>query len=298
MDDDVVMKDVGMPAAGGAGDALAHRSAAVLQLAKEHAHPNDARVTFVEADHTYFVDGQLMGISVTGLIHTASPDDFDPDEALVKMKRGRNWPNAKYADVVSGRLVPWADDRIKTQWRDAGKLATDLGTDLHGCLELRFNGESPRVIDENTATFAWALAWFDTQAAEGWEPWRTEMLIFDKDASLAGSVDFIARHKTRGTYMIIDWKRCGTDKLKSCFGNKRMRKPLDGLEDTKDNKWRLQVNVYREILETHYGWTIERMCMVVCHPDNTAPCAQVYEYERTDAARVLIQSRKERLVMC
>ena len=77
--------------------ALAHRSAAVLKLAREHAHANDARVRFNEEDHTYFVDGELMALSVTGLVHTASPDDFEPDAVIQKMKAGRNWPNPNYS---------------------------------------------------------------------------------------------------------------------------------------------------------------------------------------------------------
>ena len=175
--------------------------------------------------------------------------------------------------------------------------AADLGTDLHGCLELFFNGIEPKLTAENAASFADARAWWATQAADGWVPWRTEMLIYDEAASLAGSVDFIARHSTRGTYMIVDWKRCLTDGLKTSFGNKRMRSPLDALLDTKDNKWRLQVNVYREILEAHYGWVIEAMCMVVCHPDNPVKAAQVFPYERNAAAKVLIQSRVEALAL-
>ena len=286
-------------ASGGSGETavLAHRSAAILKLAKLNAHPRDARVSFVEADHTYFVDGVRMELSVTGLIHTASPEDFNPSAAIAKMKQGRNWPNRKYADCVDGVWVPWPDQRIKDEWAASGKLASDLGTDMHGCLELYFNGVAPTITAVNKQPFADALAWWDTQAALGWEPHRTEMLIFNEAASLAGSVDFIARHTTRGTYMIVDWKRCKTDGLKSCFGGKRMAAPLDSLEDTKDNKWRLQVNVYREILESQYGWRIEAMCMVVCHPDNGVG-AQVYAYDRHDAARVLIQSRIEKLALC
>ena len=281
-----------------AAPALAHRSADVLKLARDNAHPRDARIVFVESDHTYFVDGVLMGLSVTGLIHTASPDDFEPDVVIAKMKRGRNWPNPKYADIQpDGTLKPWADADIKARWKASGTRAADLGTDLHGCLELYFNGIDPKLITENERSYADAQAWWGTQAALGWVPHRTEMLIYDELASLAGSVDFIARHATRGTYMIVDWKRCLTDGLKSAFGNKRMCSPLDSLLDTKDNKWRLQVNVYREILETHYGWVVEAMCMVVCHPDNPAAGAQVFNYERNDAAKVLIQSRIEKLAL-
>ena len=267
----------------------------MLPLAAEHAHPRDARVQFTEEDHTYRVVGVLMGLSVTGLIHTVMPEDFDPVAALAKMKAGSNWPNPKYAeeDDYTGEMIPWSDAKIVATWEADGARASALGTDLHGKLELHFNGLPVGELGEdNQGPFASALAWWASMEARGYRPHRTEMLLYDESASLAGSVDFIARHKDTGRYLVIDWKRCRTDKpgFNRSFGRK-MRAPLSHLDAHTRNKWHLQVGVYAALLQDLYGWDVEGTYMVVCHPGN--PVAEVHHFPPSSEARELLRARRE-----
>ena len=267
-----------------------HRCAEVLKLARLNAHPLDARVRFQEEGHLYFVDGEVMGLSVTGLLSLASSEKFVPEEVAGKMVRGRNWPNKDYADTdEAGNLVPWTVERILASWVEA----QELGTDLHGRLEQYLNevpDARPPEGHKNYRPFMYALAWWEEKVTQGYEPWATEKLIFDKECGVAGSVDFIARNTVTGKFLIVDWKRCLTKKgFDVAFMGKKMLPPLDHLHDHKQNKWALQVNVYREILERNYGIEVEGMCMVVCHPDNAGPL--VYEFQATGDAATLLQSR-------
>jgi len=266
---------------------LGHRASDKLKLALEHSFPRDDRIAFVEDTHTYYVDGVQVRLSVTGLVESVAGEHFDPDAALISMKR--RWPNPKYADVLpDGTLAPWTDVRIKQSWADAGKLASELGTDLHSKIECFLNDVpvsfGPDPATNNRREFGYFLAWWEGQVTLGWRPFRTEAVIFEE---VAGSVDFIAHNSTTGKYGLIDWKRCKTKEagFAKSFG-KRFQAPLQHLEYHKMNKWSLQINVYREILERNYGLEIESMAMVVFHEENEA--AAVFSFPRTADARTLL----------
>jgi ATP-dependent exoDNAse (exonuclease V) beta subunit len=240
----------------------------------------------------YYVDGVAMNKSVTGLIESVASEHFDPDAIIAKMKMGRNWPNPAYADSdEEGKLVPWDDARIKAAWKANGIQASELGTDLHSKIELFMNGEE--VVfgdgpDNNRTEFGYFQAWWDTVKDE-YEPFRTEWVIYDTDLKLAGSIDFVMRSRTTGKYRIVDWKRCKTNDagFSNAFG-KRLLPPLRHVPQTKSNKWGLQVNVYREVLERHYGVEIDGMSMVVFHQTNGT--FQEFAFERSPDAGLLLST--------
>lgn len=60
-------------------------------------NPNEAdgRLIFQERGHAYFWDGRKVGRSVTQLIH-AYCQEFDPQAAIVGMRRSSNWPRPRY----------------------------------------------------------------------------------------------------------------------------------------------------------------------------------------------------------
>ena len=271
---------------------LGHRAAEKLKLAVENAHPMDSRVEFVEDGHTYYVDGKAMPISVTGLIESVSSDHFDPDEIIAKMKAGPNWPNRSYADMApDGTLHPWSDGVIKNLWASSGVRAAALGTDLHSKIEehlndraVPFDGDGP---DSNRAEFQYFLDWWQV-AQRSYDAYRTEWVIFDAAAKVAGSIDFVMRNKTTGKFHIVDWKRCKTHERQflNAFG-KRFLPPLNHLVQHKSNKWMVQVNVYREILERNYGIEIEGMSMVVFHQENDK--AETHSFKRLPEIGVLLE---------
>jgi ATP-dependent exoDNAse (exonuclease V) beta subunit len=88
-----------------------------------------------------------------------------------------------------------------------------------------------------------------------------------------------------GAVFVVDYKRCvvDSDSFQVAFG-KRFAAPLDGLPYHKSNKWALQINVYREILERIYGLQVAAMSMLVCLDG----VATEFPYARNDFARTLI----------
>jgi N-acetyl-anhydromuramyl-L-alanine amidase AmpD len=77
---------------------------------------------------------------------------------------------------------------------------------------------------------------------------------------LAGSVDFVGQ-KSDGSYVIMDWKTSkklndqGWDKA---YGKKAYY-PIEHVNDCEKNKYTMQLNLYKYILEQHYGLQISSM---------------------------------------
>ena len=101
-------------------------------------------------------------------------------------------------------------------------------------------------------------------------PYRTEWRIFDASVSIAGTVDMVYK-KNNGDVFIFDWKR--STKLVDQQGNmllKDFKYGLEGLshvEDNSFNRYVLQQNIYKYILESNYGAKVSSMNLLVLHPD-------------------------------
>ena len=112
---------------------------------------------------------------------------------------------------------------------------------------------------------------------KGFEPYRTEWLVFKEDIKLAGSIDMLYM-KPDGTIAIYDWKRAKEIKFENSFQN--MVAPLDHLPDTNYWHYSLQLNIYRRILEELYDITVSELALVVLHPNNRQ--YKVIELNRMD----------------
>ena len=263
------------------------RAADALKLAVENKHARDEHITFDEGPHTYAVDGVIVKTSVTGLISRVETEHFDAPRIARQLSMSSR-PSEKYSkvDPVTGVRTPLPEADILALW-DA---ARDLGTDLHGKIE-RFLNDIPVTFDSpdavNAIEFRQFEKWWETQLDAGYEAFRTEWVIYD-GPNLAGSIDFVMRKKGANEYVIVDWKRCITSGagFSSAWKSKKMLAPMQHMEETKLNHWKVQVNVYRSILERNYDLNITRMMMVVLYASQDA--AEVYEHDREDSVEELI----------
>jgi hypothetical protein len=232
------------------------------RLAVKNAHPRDARITFREEDHTYAIDGDRTGwTSCTTFIGTFH-EHFDADAVIAKMMSGRNWTKSEYYGMTAAE--------IKAKWEANGVEASTLGTRMHEDIE-RYNNAEPvgnLAGDDYTPNPSKEWEYFldydkNHRQARGFEPYRTEWLVFKEDIKLAGSIDMVYR-KPDGTLAIYDWKRA----KKMEFDNKwqKMLSPLDHLPDTNYWHYSMQLNIYRRILQELYGEVVSELALVVLHP--------------------------------
>jgi predicted RecB family nuclease len=72
--------------------------------------------------------------------------------------------------------------------------------------------------------------------------------------------------KPDGTLAIYDWKRI--EELKTENQWQSGLGPVTHLPDTNYWHYSLQLNVYRYILQKHYGFVVSELALVVLHPSN------------------------------
>ena len=102
-------------------------------------------------------------------------------------------------------------------------------------------------------------------------PYRQEWPVYDKELNIAGTIDLICK-ESDGEFVIYDWKRSTKvvnaqgQPIVEAFGG-RMSKGGITLPDTIFYHYCLQQNLYRYMLEEHYGIRIKAMNLVVLHPD-------------------------------
>lgn len=227
----------------------------------------DGKLSFNEEVHRYSLNGvEFRSVSnIVGMFFK----EFDALAMSLKKCYGNELEAAKLREV----------------WESKGAVASQAGTFLHKQIEDYLNGkQTPELLCDvcykgNYVKVEQAIdisrEWSYFKAFERdvtFQPFRTEWRVFDADARMAGTLDFVCKCSD-GTYEIYDWKR--SNKIDPNERN-RWANGLNGLEhltDTSYIHYCLQQNLYRYMLEKNYGIKVSRMNLVVLHPE--LPCYRV-----------------------
>ena len=233
------------------------------RLAVKNAHPRDARIAFREEDHTYAIDGDRTHWTSCTTFIGSFYEHFDPDAVIAKMMSGRNWTKSKYFGKTA--------EEIKAGWNANGAEASEAGTRMHLDIEHYNNAEPVGNLagDDYAANPSKEWDYFlsyekNHRIPRGFEPFRTEWLVFKEDIKLAGSIDMVYK-KPDGTLAIYDWKRAKSMDFENKW--KKMYPPLSHLPDTNYWHYSLQLNIYRRILQELYGVVVSELALVVLHPN-------------------------------
>jgi len=230
-----------------------------MTLALIHRHPRDNLIHFDEPTHIYTVKGSSKGItSITTFLHSFFPH-FDADAVIKNMMKSKKWPESKWFGMTP--------KEIKDTWNSSGKEASEAGTAMHLGIEMVMNGAEALVEESIKQTIEWKYFWnYWKKDIEIWEPWRTEWEVWDEDLKLAGSIDMIYRNRKDGTFAIYDWKRSKEIKTENSFQSGFG--PVSHLPDSNYWHYTLQLNLYRWLLEKHYGVVVSEMALIILHPNN------------------------------
>jgi len=228
-------------------------------LAKENPHIRDTNITFKDDGHIYTIkqNGGLKGdtgyTSVTTWIHSLF-DKFDADKIIDNMMKSSRWTSSKYYGMTK--------TEIKSQWDANRDTAADAGTKMHYDIECTYN---KMMVSNDSVEYKYFLDFYNDY--KHLEPYRTEMLVYDEELRLAGSIDMIFRC-SNGSLEIYDWKR-SKEIVKANNWNKWIKSSVvDHLPDTNYWHYSLQLNTYKAILIKKYGMTVTDLFLVVLHPDN------------------------------
>ncbi len=253
-----------------------------FRLAIINPHPRDAHITFEESRHIYTINGDSNYTSVTTFNHSQF-EQFDADKVISNMMRSPKWQSSKYYGKTP--------DEIKAQWADNGKSASTSGTRLHFDIECFYNdapneNESPEYKNH-----------FLNFAADHKHliPFRTEWMIYDEPAKLAGSVDMLFKDPNDPNALhIYDWKRCKEITKTNAFCKTAINPLIEELPDTNYWHYCLQLNTYKYIIEKNYGYKVNDLYLVALHPDN-ANYKKIKVINLQPQVEALIEERKAKL---
>lgn len=247
----------------------------------------DGKLSFNEEEHIYSLGG-IEFCSVSNIVSKFFRE-FDAVGISLKKCYGNELEAAKLREV----------------WESKGCVASQAGTFLHKQIEDYLNGkEIPDLLCDvcyqgNYVKCSQRLdisrEWSYFKAFERntpFVPFRTEWRIYDADARMAGTLDFVCACPD-GTYEIYDWKR--SNKIDPTERNP-WANGLNGLEhltDTSYSHYCLQQNLYRYMLQKNYGLKVSRMNLVVLHPE--LPTYRVVPIPPMEREVEIILKRKSRL---
>ena len=240
-------------------------------LAAIHAHPNDTRISFEAASHTYTLDGSPdpLPASVTA-IYGAHFDAFDSASTLRRYmgrwaedETNKYFQLIQYLTLVENKTPAECEVAIARLWAANGAAQAQLGTDMHAWIEQSLNVDpsqplsargGPPPPSSSPELRQYEAFRRDVPLACGWTPYRTEWSIFDAASLVAGQVDALYVDRDGGLHM-VDWKRSKKDlsaqaKHWDRFG--RAGGVLAHVTDTPFHRYSLQQSLYRHILETGY----------------------------------------------
>ena len=152
---------------------------------------------------------------------------------------------------------------ILKEWEDRRIESAKKGVSLHKEIEDYYKGNN---YNDNTIEFQYFLSFINQN--NNLTPFIPELMIFDEDLLVAGTVDMVYEDSD-GSLFIFDWKRsekvCNSDEtikddnFKFAFGE------LRDLGDNSFNKYCLQQNIYKAILEKRYKMKISSMNILILH---------------------------------
>lgn len=266
------------------------------KLLQHNSHPRDHRIQFFDIGHIYDVDGRRDFVSCTTMMHRFY-EPFDADAVVAKMQARdigfREGISPAYV-MRSGKYAGLTAEQIKTLWTNKGTQASYDGTLMHACIEYYYNDGLDQFPYPQPLEFTDQFAVFHREVVEarGLIPYRTEWCVFHEAYELAGSIDMLYQVDADDPdrLVIYDWKRsCKLSEQTNRY--RQMLPPLDHLPDTAYWHYAMQLNIYRHILETKYGKTIEGMYLVGIHPELLP---RPYQEEKVPILRVETEGILER----
>jgi hypothetical protein len=222
-----------------------------MNLRNKNPHPKDNNVKEhpnYDDNHVYLINNEshldLGYKSVTTFISQFT-EKFDPLKIFEIWERKQD-----------PRLELKSKDEWIQFWQEIGDKAAKKGTWVHKQIENYFNDE--KVEDWEDKNFKAFLKYIKHTKIK---PYRTEMSVYSEDIKLVGNIDFITDNED-GTYNIWDWKT-RKDLNPTAFFGKWFKEPIDELRLCDNNKYALQLSIYKYILETKYDMKIRDLFNVL-----------------------------------
>jgi ATP-dependent exoDNAse (exonuclease V) beta subunit len=228
----------------------------ITKLQKAFSH-----IQYFDKEHIYIdtTSGEKLP-SVTGHIKKFQPE-FQEDY----------WLNIKSQERGITK------EELKAEWKWTSKVAVEMGSALHSFLEQKVQRRHivptlPDYLDKDK---------FEILVRQAEEYVETldctilacEFVMCNSDNTLAGMCDRLSLSKNN-KLIITDYK---SGQLKKAYG--KHKKPYTNLTDSSLDKYALQLNHYRDFLESR-GFEVERMEIIWFNENN--PTFEIFEIPKIE----------------
>ena len=234
----------------------------MLRFTDAGKYDQDQFIDFEPEQHVYTYKGHTRLLPVSSLIAYFF-EKFDAQAAAQRQYERYGIP---------------VDETLK-KWERNGQVAREVGTFVHEQTESYFrDGTFAKVcpftfedqtemisVEKEQQHFLRFVMDYDIH------PYRQEWPVYDTDLNIAGTIDMVCKEMD-GEFTIYDWKRSSKvvnvlgQPIVEAFGGKRGFNGIS-LPDTPFYHYCIQQNLYRYMLEAHYGVKVKAMNLVVLCAD-------------------------------
>lgn len=216
----------------------------------------NSSIAFDEESHKYLhpkdETGNAEYISVTTLI-----ERFFPFDLKRYVERKAEEENKTEEDVL--------DEYFLLRDEAAAK-----GTELHEQIENFLKGKE---YDPGSIEFRLFLEFYKKEVeSRNLEFFDAEKMILSDKYNVAGTIDCLFKKEGKDEYVMLDWKRSKKliiDGQPRMYGYGYALSELSSLDNSSYNRYCLQQNIYKHIVEAEYSMKISSMKLVVLHENYT-----------------------------
>jgi hypothetical protein len=208
-------------------------------------------ITFFDKDHSYKIDGNSAAkYSVTGLVNTVKTP-FDEEK----------WAGIK------AREYGCTPDEVKQVWKKNNQMSTYQGSVLHSYIDsfyqnkvVPYDREQAKSIlgdtlhtmmQDNLKTLVRQFANFYKETKSTILPIKNELVIGDiNETKVCGTLDMLSFNLQTNEFEIYDFKTNKEFNEISPY-NKKLRPPVEELDDCEYNIYSLQLSLYKHFIEKY-----------------------------------------------
>jgi len=199
------------------------------------------QLLFEEETHTYQIGNKILP-SVSKKL-TRFYDAFDAEKIVIPYQK--KW-NKENPDNQKSR------EDILNEWKRAGEIAAEKGSEIHAYAEEYPNFPEPKYPEQK------GILEFFKKLPSHYEVVYIELRMHNH--VFAGTADLILLNKKTNKLVIADWKT-NKDLFKN-FKKKKLLIPFKNLLDTPINKYKIQLNHYKMLIEDMTSLEVEDMWLI------------------------------------
>lgn len=229
-------------------------------------------IYFDPEPHTYVDSAGNQYKSVTTFVGDFCEEEFNAQEAALNcINSTKPETQKKYAGKTVEQLIE--------EWDRVGAYARALGTEIHSVMENLWYRKDYQGDPAVFAKFPEMKADFESRKKyckqlyeklkRVYVPIKNELIVYDADNLLCGTIDFLAYNKQKNCYSILDWKT--SKSLDLSKPGKKLLAPFDQYDACNVNEYSIQLSTYAWIVEKHTNIKIDEMILFQIPKASTIP---------------------------